>query len=158
MAHYDFKKDITVGEMGETIIVKDLESVGAQFISDNKDNKFDILMETPKGPQKYEIKTDVFCKPDRDTGNLFIEYECRGKTSGFEVTEAEWFVTLFPYLREAWYIKTDDLRELIKNNNFKTVQFSGDANSNTKGYLIKRNLFKESFTVRDIPKEWLNQF
>lgn len=36
----------------------------------------------------------VECKLDRlarTTGNLFIEYQCRGRPSGLAVTEAEWW-------------------------------------------------------------------
>ena len=74
MAEYNFSKDIVVGENGESVVVKDLESIGGIFIQDNKDNKFDIIMNINEQDIKYEIKTDVFCKPENDTGNLFIEY------------------------------------------------------------------------------------
>jgi hypothetical protein len=100
----------------------------------------------------YEIKTDVFCKPYLDTGNIFIEFECRGSDSGISVSEADWFVTYFQHFREIWYIKTDKLKKLIINNNFKKTELSGDLNSNTKGYLIPRYQFKKYFKVRTIKK------
>jgi hypothetical protein len=155
MGNYNFKQDITLGELGEEIIIKDLESMGGEFINDNKDNKYDIIMNMPNGEVKYEIKTDIFCMPIADTGNIFVEIECRGKDSGLMVTEAKWFVNLFLYLKEAWYIESDKLKELIENNDFKLNVFSGDANSNTKGYLIPRKDVREHFIVRDIPKEWV---
>ena len=95
-----------------------------------------------------EIKTDVFCKPHNDTGNIFVEFECRGKESGIMVTEAKWFVTYFKHLNEIWYIKTSELLSLIETSNFRTTQFSGDSGSNTKGYLIPRYAFKEKFIIR----------
>jgi hypothetical protein len=158
MANYNFKKDINIGEAGEAIVKLDLESIGGVFISDNKDNKYDLLMDMPlrgeSGYKKvsYEIKTDVFCKPYLDTGNIFIEFECRGSDSGISVSEADWFVTYFQHFREIWYIKTDKLKKLIINNDFKKTELSGDLNSNTKGYLIPRYQFKKYFKVRTIKK------
>ena len=152
MANYNFKEDIVIGESGEATITQDLESMGAKFISDNKDYRYDILMETRRGKLKYEIKTDVYCTPIKDTGNMFIEFECRGKESGINVTEADWFVMYYQYLGEAWYIKTPDLLKLINENNFRVTEFSGDKGSNTKGYLIKRETVRDSFIVRTITK------
>ena len=158
MANYNFNKDIEIGEAGEGIVRLDLELVGGRFIGDNKNNTHDLVMEMPKRSGdgynliSYEIKTDVFCRPDLDTGNLFIEFESRGKKSGISVTKAEWFVTYFKHFREIWYIKSDKLRDLISNNEFRMTELSGDLNSNTKGYLIPRYQFKKYFKVRKVPK------
>lgn len=148
MANYNFNKDLAIGEKGEKDVLFDLESMGAKFIDDNKDNCYDLLVEKGGIQLKYEIKTDVYCFPQFDTGNMFIEFECRGKTSGIEVTKADWFVMHYKYLKEIWYIKTNELKELIKNNQFFKTEFSGDQNSNTKGYLIPREEYKEYFIVR----------
>lgn len=159
MANYDFKKDINIGEAGEVIVRLDLESLGGVFISDNKDNKYDLLMKIPIKNSSgykdvsYEIKTDVYCRPDIDTGNLFVEYECRGSDSGISVSEADWFVTYFKHFREIWYIRTDKLKKLISDNEFKKTELSGDLNSNTKGYLIPRYQFKKHFNVRLVKKK-----
>ena len=150
MANYNFNKDLAIGEKGEKAVLFDLESMGAKFIDDNKDNCYDLLVEKSGIQLKYEIKTDVYCFPQFDTGNMFIEFECRGKTSGIEVTKADWFVMHYKYLKEIWYIKTNELKELIKNNHFFKTEFSGDQNSNTKGYLIPREEYKEYFIVRRI--------
>lgn len=158
MANYNFKKDIELGEEGEYSVRLDLESVGGRFVEDNKNNSHDLIMEMPIRNVSehqlvtYEIKTDVFCRPDFDTGNLFIEFESRGKDSGIVVTKAEWFVTYFKHFREIWYIKSDDLRKLISDNQFKIHSDSGDLGSNTKGYLIPRYQFKKHFKVRVLPK------
>jgi hypothetical protein len=158
MANYSFEKDIILGEEGEYTVRLDLESVGGRFIGDNKDNSHDLTMEMPIRllPDyklvSYEIKTDVFCRPDLDTGNIFIEFESRGKKSGISVTKAEWFVTYFKHFNEIWYIKSNKLRELISENKFKIHSDSGDLGSNTKGYLIPRYQFKKLFKVRLVPK------
>jgi hypothetical protein len=95
----------------------------------------------------YEIKTDVKCAPLFDTGNIFIEFESRGKLSGISVTEADWFVTYFKYLGEIWFIKTNKLIKLIKNNDFPIFFNAGDIGSQTHGYLINRRTFKKYFHV-----------
>lgn len=151
MAEYNFNDDIIVGEEGEQVVLNDLIKKGGEFIKFNKDNKFDLLLSV-KVPKKvkYEIKTDVFCKPNNDTGNMFIEFECRGKQSGIEVTEADWFVMYYKYLNEIWYIKTEELKKLLYYNDFKITSFSGDEGSNTKGYLIPRNKYKKHFTISKV--------
>jgi len=158
MANYNFNKDIEIGEDGEVMVRFDLESVGGVFISDNKDNSHDLVMNMPNrvgsgyNETTYEIKTDVYCRPDLDTGNIFVEFESRGKESGISVTNADWFVTYFKHFREIWYIKSDKLVDLISKNDFKKTELSGDLNSNTKGYLIPRYQFKKHFKVRRVPK------
>ena len=168
---YNFKTDINVGEKGEKIISDFLVDHGFKLISDNKDNKYDLKMLTHNNvPTTLEIKTDIYCYPERtitlennltktiearDRGNMFIEKECRGKLSGISVTESKWYVTYFPYLQEAWFIRTSDLKNLIDNNYFY-VATGGDPGSNTKGYLIKRNFFKKHFKVKNIDKIWVD--
>jgi hypothetical protein len=153
MADLNFKTDIKLGEMGEQIVLQDLESMGGKFIKDNKDNKFDLLVERKGKNIKYEIKTEVTVAPGFDTGNLFIETECRGKKSGIEVTEADWFVTYVVYFGEIWYIKTDDLKKLIKENDFRKG-IGGDPGSNSTGYLINRENFRDHFIIREAPNSF----
>lgn len=149
MANYNFKQDIQIGKKGENVVANYLETLGATLISENNDNKFDIIMEY-KGKQiNYEIKTDIFCNPVNDTGNIFIEYECRNKPSGISVTKADWFVTYFKYFDEIWFIKTADLKNLISENEIPKTHNSGDSGSNTKGYLLNRYMYKKHFIVKD---------
>ena len=100
MAHYNFKKDLNEGNKGEDVVINHLKKLGSDLISKNNDNRYDALIERNGEKIKYEIKTDVFCKPTFDTGNIFVEVECRGKKSGIMVTEAKWFVTYYKYLNE----------------------------------------------------------
>lgn len=148
--HYNFKKDLTEGVDGEQTIINFLESKGLLFLNSNNDNKYDIKLLKNSKEITYEIKTDVYCSPLKDTGNLFVEFECRGKPSGIQVTQADWFVTYYKYLNQIWFIKSNKLKNLINNQNFKITQNSGDTNSNTRGYLINRNKFKNHFNVYQI--------
>jgi hypothetical protein len=157
MAEYNFNEDIHVGEAGEKIVIRDLESLGLKFISDNKNHTHDVIMEKQNGDMvSYEIKTDVLIKPDMDTLNMFIEFESRGNPSGISTTQAEWFVMFFKHLREVWYIRTKDLKELLAETNCRITEMAGDLNSNTKGYLLPRYVHQKKFIVRRIPKAWID--
>ena len=147
MANLEFRSDLKLGNEGEDVIIKFLESKGHKYLDSNNDNKYDIKMLTKGKETTYEIKTDVKCAPLFDTGNLFIEFESRGKTSGIAVTQAKWFVTYFKYLNELWFIKSDELKTLINNNDFPIFRDAGDIGSATHGYLIKRKDFKKHFYV-----------
>lgn len=61
-------------------------------------NKFDLAL---KAGEEFEdffrglvANATVECKKDyvaRETGNLFVEFECRNKASGLSVTQADWW-------------------------------------------------------------------
>ncbi len=143
---YNFEEDIVTGEQGEDFIKEFMINKGYKFISDNKDNKYDLLMSFKNRKIKYEIKTDVLLSPKNDTGNIVVEFESRGKSSGISVTEAEFYIYYIPKLNEVWNIKMDKLKNLINSNNFKEV-IGGDKGSDTKMYLINRNKYKNNFKV-----------
>ena len=147
MANLNFKKDLKLGNDGEDVIINFLESKGCSYVDSNNDNKYDLKMVTKGKETTYEIKTDVKVAPVYDTGNIFIEYESRGKSSGISVTQADWFVTYFKYLKEIWFIKSETLKQLISENNFPVFYDAGDVGSATHGYLIKRKDFKKYFHV-----------
>jgi hypothetical protein len=150
MADYNFKNDLSLGEIGEQTVIGYLINNGGKLITKNNDNKYDAIIEYNGNKITYEIKTDVFCAPNFDTGNIFIEIECRGKESGLSVTEAKWFVTYFLYLNEIWFIETDKLKKILIENDFPISEQNGDLNSNTKGYLIKRKDIQENFKIKTL--------
>ena len=147
MANLDFKTDLKLGNDGEEIVIKFLQSKGCTYVDSNNDNKYDLKMITKGEETTYEIKTDVKCAPVYDTGNIFIEFESRGKDSGIVVTQADWFVTYFKFLNQLWFIKSTDLKKIITENEFPIFYDAGDVGSKTHGYLIKRKDFKEYFHV-----------
>jgi len=150
MANYNFRKDLLIGEQGEQIMIEDLKSLGGTYDSNNKTNSHDVIIRYKDRLITYECKTDFY----RNTGNMFIETNCRGKESGILVTKAEWFVTYFKISNEIWYIKTDKLKQIIEDyKDQHTFRESvGDVGSNTKGYLIKKELFRNHFIIRT-PKD-----
>jgi Holliday junction resolvase-like predicted endonuclease len=140
---YNFKKDLITGEEGEEEVKSFMENMGFKCVGRCKNNKFDLLMEFNRSPKTVEVKTDSY----RDTGNMAIEIESRGKLSGLSVTESDYFITLFRCNNEIWIIKTDALRELISDNNFYLKENGGDKGSNTKFYLINKSKFRNHFKV-----------
>jgi hypothetical protein len=148
-SNLDFNKDFELGIDGEEFIKNFLISKGFKFISENNDNKYDLLMSYNKSEIKYEIKTDVFITKEKDSGNLVVEFECRNKPSGISVTEADYYVYYIPNLKEVWNIKMSDLKNLIEENDFK-VAVGGDKGSNTKMYLIRRSSYRKYFKVYDV--------
>lgn len=147
MGKYDFYKDIVTGETGELVIMDLLIRLKPKWkiIERRKDNKYDFAVQLPSNKiNTYEVKTDVYSKPGRETGNMFIEFESRGKKSGIETTEADYIVYFYPNWKRAWFINRTKLQLLLLSQNFPVTEFSGDRFSNTKGYLIPRwNYFNE---------------
>jgi hypothetical protein len=165
MGHYSFKKDILDGERGEELLVKFLcDNFNAVFIGKSEKDEFkfwDLKFKfNEKGEVTYEVKTDVYVSKGRtlsngfyakgyDTGNIFIEFETRGKPSGVNVTKADWWVNIYYYLGEMWFIKVDHLKKIISENNFEIKDNDvGDVNSGTKGFIIPRKKFKKDFVVK----------
>lgn len=159
MAEYNFNGDVIEGEAGEDFVIQYLtHGWKGNLIEKKKNYTWDFMMDFPSGQSlTFEVKTDVYCLPDtsingkivkgKNTGNIFIEFFCRGKDSGIKVTKADWFVYYFKYLDELWFIKVEDLRELIWQNNFK-IGVGGDKGSNSSGYLISKNKFRDKFLFR----------
>lgn len=160
MANYNFKKDIILGEEGELVMIEDLISMGAIYDSNNKTNSHDVTVNFKGKNIRYECKTDFF----DDTGNMFIETNCRGKASGIEVTKADWFVTYFKNFNELWYIKTDNLKKILNTHTHRKATQCGDDGSNTEGILLNKNMFRDEFIVRDaikhtqIIKKWQKKY
>jgi hypothetical protein len=147
MANLNFKEDLELASVGERTVKKFLEKKGCIFDSFNYDGKYDLKMLKNNALVTYEVKTDFKCAPLFDTGNLFIEYECRNKPSGISISQSDWFVTYFIYFNELWFIKTNNLKDLIANNDFPIFIDAGDLNSETKGYLINKKKFINYFNV-----------
>lgn len=147
---YSFKKDIAKGEEGEDVVINYMQELGFKFLEKCKDNRYDFSMSYNGVAYTYELKTDMYCSPENDTGNLVVEIECRGKGSGLSVTKADYFVTYFPHLGEIWNIGTQNLKLLIDEAGIKLKEGKGDPGSNTKFYLIKRNKYKPHFKVHKI--------
>lgn len=102
------------------------------------ENEFQKIVES----KQLEIKTDKICQR---TGNVFVEFESRGKDSGLATTTAVyWVYCLWSEVRKEQtyvFIPTRRLKKLIKQGNYKEMR--GGDNWTSKGYLIpKEDLLK----------------
>lgn len=158
----DFNLALKMGETGESIVRLFLENLGYVFLSKCEDISHDYKFLKGGKEFVFEIKTDVahYRLNDKnelfDTGNMAVEYECRGKKSGIAATKAatkaDFFITYYPQLNEIWLIKTEKLKELIRANKdtIKKVDTAGDTDSNTKLFLLKREKYKPEFRVTNV--------
>ena len=152
MASYNFNKDLPLGEKGEMVLKEHFQNkYNANYLgksSTEEQRYWDIKLHFPSKDttNTYEVKTDVFS----DTGNLFVEYTSRGKDTGIRITKADWWANIYWHLGEVWFIKVDNLRQLIEDNNFRMTVNSGDEGSGTGGYLIPRHSFRKHFIVEKI--------
>jgi hypothetical protein len=149
-------RDLVEGEKGEKLFTMWMIERGWKFIEKGRDNKWDLILEKKKR-FTFELKTDRWEKFNRETGNMFIEVYCNNKPSGISVTQSDIFVYFFPEREELWFIKTSDLRELIRERGdlFWRNSRSGDGGKVT-GLLCKRDQIKEvGFKVYKIKKSSL---
>jgi len=133
--HYDFKKDLQDGQLAEREAIEKLQ-VHFPEISDFKqsDTKdYDIQGILDGQPVTFEVKNDLMA---HKTGNVAIEYKCRGKASGLSTSKADYWIYKFD--NTFFLFKTDTLRQQLfdKKNYFRLVT-GGDIGSNTKMYLVK---------------------
>ncbi len=147
-----WEEDLSLGIWAEGESIKDIyqnkkEDDIIEYVSGQNDNLYDYVLRINNIEASYEIKCDLYCSPSYDSGNLYIEFICKGKESGIAVTKADWYINYFPLLNQFWYIKTDILRELITNNNFEIRTSKRDTATPSKGYLINREEFKQYFDV-----------
>lgn len=167
MANYNIRKDIQDGKKGEDIIIehtlyynKNLQLVmkrtteASDFILYNKLTDTNI---------QVEVKTDYYCTPQKDTYNIFIEYECRGQPSGILTTKSDIYIYYYTYYNKAYSIPTQRLKEYIhtllkeqRMEGIRVVDNAGDKDSNTKGILINRVVHEHIFNITSVHKDILN--
>ena len=106
----------------------------------NSDFRYDLKEGKLKGETKFhkilsdstiEVKYD---RMTRKTGNVYIEYESRGKASGIRTTEADYW-TYFTHDDECFTISTKKLKEKIIK--LKPKRVPGGDNNSSMGFLIK---------------------
>ena len=110
----DFKYDLKVGQLYE-------ERLG------------EIL-----GDTSIEVKTDFEAYR---TGNVFVEYESRGKRSGIAVTQAEYYAFIIldkcQEIRSIVLIETERLKVIARKKLGTRYDISGGDDNTSKGVLVK---------------------
>jgi hypothetical protein len=127
------------GHKGEQAVRHFCESVlDLRFIRYNDDSAFDM----------FEKNMD-----EDGTGNMAIEYKCRGKKSGLRKTKAMYFAYYIPNVRDRqlWVISVKDLKNLLKECVFKRVSggetYYDSDEKVTRCYLIDRFRYRRHFDI-----------
>ena len=153
----NFEKDLADGHKGEEAVRHFVETVmHKQWIKYNDDANYDILFQNEyEEPVTFEVKTD-YCENNMGSGgsgNMVIEYKCRGNKSGIRKTKATYFAYYIPNIRDRqlWVIEVENLKKLIKDNRFKRV-FGGETYYDndekvTRCFLIDRYRYRRCFDV-----------
>ena len=100
------------------------------------ENEFASILENSLVEVKYDLQVG-------NTGNLFVEFESRGKPSGLATTEALWWVFK---ISETLYITVDvdDLKEICRKVYAEDGYIEGGDWNSSKGVLLPvRNLFSK---------------
>ena len=166
--NYNFDKDLKDGKKGEQGVRFFVEStLNQRYIKDNDTSAYDLLFEDENIDLiTYEVKTDLWEK-DWDkggSGNMAIEYKCRGKPSGIAVTKAKYFVYYLVNVsdKQIWLIETEKLQDLLLSEKFpsKTVgekHYDSDEKV-AKCYMIPRFEYKKHFDIYSFDGErWLKE-
>ncbi len=134
----------TEREISEIIVKR----FGLSQVKFNNDYRFDFEgIDKEKKIYSFEIKEDFTCSR---TGNIGIEYSCRGRKSGIERTLADFYV--IKAHKENGYdivlISVSTLKSMIKEKKYiRTVQ-GGSKESKSFNYLFKKHdLFKNGWMM-----------
>lgn len=150
-----FYKDEKKGKAGERAIVEHYKRRGCacKWNTDN-DYKYDFELTKPDGTSvRVEVKTDQY-ELKMKTNNMAIEVFCkrRKKQTGAMSTLAEYFIYFFPIEGVMYIIKSERLRQLIRESqsmprNCGIRRTEGGDNKDAVLYLIDRDKWAHEFKI-----------
>lgn len=105
----------------------------------NSDFKFDLKLGQVKEKELYEILSNSTIEVKYDlkaleTGNVYVEYESRGRPSGISTSEADWYCFVIDLTFHL--IKTDDLKKRCRKYINTDRDKKGGDNNTSKGILL----------------------
>jgi len=142
MPNYDFKKDLPIAVETEKEVAKILEEkYNANILEFSHTNKYDILAEIKNKKYTFEVKEDFTCEK---TGNVGLEFRCRGKPSGIQTSQADFYIYKIHAQDGSigFYLsKTSTLKKMIDDKKYFRIVNGGDVGSNSMNYLFKYETF-----------------
>jgi len=116
-------------------------SLTSKVLKYGDDNRFDILASFQNKTMTFEVKEDF---THAKTGNVGLEFSCRGKLSGISVSKAEYYIykihnadgTCGIYL-----FRTEVLKKMANDKLYFRIVNGGDVGSNSMNYLFKDYVF-----------------
>lgn len=153
MPFYNFKKDFEESKTSVKEVCEKLEtSFGAKILDLEDTYRYDILAEIDGRQITFEVKEDFLCEK---TGNVGLEFEYRGRPSGIQTSEADYYVyklhTKDFGIQFVMHTK-DVLLEKIENEKYFRIVNGGDKGSNSMNYLFKYSVFMEDGLILTLDK------
>ena len=122
----------------------------------NNDNRFDIDLQYGQvreqeladilQNEKIEVKTER--DKWKETGNICIEFQCRGKASGIAVTQAKWWVHVLADGDDTYCMlmfPTDKLKEIARKAVVDgKVVYGGDDNLSKMVLIPLKEIFNDT--------------
>lgn len=139
-----FASDLAIAEETETDISQLLaKRYNMEVVKRCHDSRYDILMRKQSDGKlfSFEVKEDF---THARTGNIGLEFECRGKPSGISVSKSDYYIyklhnrnkTVSVYL-----IRTDTLKWMVQEKKYFRIVNGGDEGSNSMCYLFRHDVF-----------------
>ena len=139
-----FRDDLEIGNMGEREMADFLkEKYDYSLVNFGNTSDYDIKMKSKGREILIEVKTDRWeYHKNKITNNMFIEVSCGGKLSGIQSTKSHLFIYFFPDQETAYFIKSSDLKELIKTPGLSFQNARGSDGARVRGVLINKIRFE----------------
>jgi hypothetical protein len=142
MPHYNYKKDFPIAQKTEREVAALLTKVyDAEILAYEDTNKYDILARINNVNYTFEVKEDFI---GERTGNVGLEYSCRGKPSGITTSEANFYVyKLHTKNHKIQFVlfNTNSLKKMVANKEYFRDVNGGDPGSNSLNYLFRYDIF-----------------
>lgn len=143
-----FYSDLAVANKTEKEVAEIIKKrFSLENVEFNNDYRFDFKGNDGKKEYSFEVKEDFTCMK---TGNIGIEYSCRGRKSGIFRTEADFYI-IKAHKKGGFdlvLITVNVLKDMIANKEyFKKVQ-GGSKESKSFNFLFKKeNIFKKGYML-----------
>ena len=142
-----FFRDLGIGQKGEEMVIKSFASHGWTAVERRNDALYDFEMHHTDGRMmQVEVKRDTAALR---WGNVYVEFECRGKPSGIAITGADVYV--FVIGTRLLCIYTDALKNLMVKY---PVKAGGDWDKRTGkkvalGHIVPVSVIADYIVARD---------
>ena len=142
MPHYDFNKDYPIARETEEKVAKLLvERYDAKDIEFGYTWKWDISAKINGKTWTFEVKEDFTCEK---TGNVGVEFECRGRPSGISRSEADFYVYVIHTPDDGtkvYIFPTINIKNMRDRKDYHKIVNGGDPGSNSLNYLFRLDTF-----------------
>jgi len=140
-SYYDFDKDLPIAQSAEKEVAALLRSAyNANILEFRHDNKYDIKAKIGNKTFTFEVKQDFTCA---HTGNVGVEFECRGRKSGISVSKSDYYVYIIhrPDGKKVFILPTKNIKNMIARKEYSRIVSGGDRGSNSMNYLFTYETF-----------------